>query len=177
MKKYSRDVVIIHGARRRELPLPKKPFQKVWTKMEGKGSMHNLPWRKLDRWDQNCIVKSIYFTEISLIKGEIKINWPGNVEMQPWNFCLLYLILLLCRRRKFWATKMIPCFTCVCSCNLWGQYQRWVYCTSLDLIQSLNLAFDTWQASVSVLWQRCRGLYFSQPYCLMVNLLSFQWKL
>ena len=50
MKKYSRDVIIIHGARRRELPLPQKPFQKVWTKMEGKGSVHNLPWRKLDRW-------------------------------------------------------------------------------------------------------------------------------
>ena len=82
MKKYSRDVIIIHGARRRELPLPQKPFQKVWTKMEGKGSVHNLPWRKLDRWDQNCIVKSIYFTEISLIEGEININWPENVDMQ-----------------------------------------------------------------------------------------------
>ena len=32
-------------------------------------------------WDQNCIVKSIYFIEISLIEGEIKIAGPENVKM------------------------------------------------------------------------------------------------
>ena len=35
-----------------------KPFQKFWTKMEGKGSMHKLPWNILDRsvnWDCNPI--------------------------------------------------------------------------------------------------------------------------
>ena len=99
MKKYSRDVVIIHGARRRELPLPKKPFQKVWTKMEGKGSVHNLPRSTLDRWDQNCIVISIYFTEISLIEGEIKINRPENVII----FCLFrHLALDLVRSKSNW---------------------------------------------------------------------------
>ena len=80
MKKYSRDVVIIHGARRRELPLPKKPFQKVWTKMEGKGSVHNLPWRKLDRWDHN------YIEKINLFHWD-KPNrrwdhWTGHIDMQ-----------------------------------------------------------------------------------------------
>ena len=50
--------------------------------MEGKGSVHNLPWRKLDRWDHNYKEESIYFIEISLIEGEIKINWPENVDMQ-----------------------------------------------------------------------------------------------
>ena len=80
MKKYSRDVVIIHGARRRELPLPQKPFQKVWTKMEGKGSVHNLPWRKLDRWDHN------YIEKINLFHWD-KPNrrwdhWTGHIDMQ-----------------------------------------------------------------------------------------------
>ena len=50
--------------------------------MEGKGSVHNLPWRKLDRWDHNYIEESIYFIEISLIEGEIKINWTEHIDMQ-----------------------------------------------------------------------------------------------
>ena len=33
-----------------------KPFQKFWTKMEGKGSVHNLPWTVLVRWvNSYCI--------------------------------------------------------------------------------------------------------------------------
>ena len=69
--------------------------------MEGKGSVHNLPWRKLDRWDQNCIVKSIYFTEISLIEGEIKTNWPENVDMQlKVEFLFIVLNIALVQEEK-----------------------------------------------------------------------------
>ena len=62
--------------RRRELPLPSKTIPKgSWTKMEGKGSKHKLPydeggkileWRKMGRshsWVRSKLIsKSIYFT-------------------------------------------------------------------------------------------------------------------
>ena len=53
-------------------------------------------------WDQNCIVKSIYFIEISLIEGEIKIAGPENVKMElQMDLILLLFLIFLCRRTKF----------------------------------------------------------------------------
>ena len=53
----------------------------------------------LRRWNQNCIVKSIYFTKISLTEGGIKINRPENVII----FCLFrHLALDLVRSKSNW---------------------------------------------------------------------------
>ena len=69
--------------------------------MEGKGSVHNLPRRKLDRWDHNYIEESIHFIEISLIEGEIKINWPENVDMQlKVEFLFIVLNIALVQEEK-----------------------------------------------------------------------------
>ena len=53
----------------------------------------------LRRCNQNCIVKSIYFTKISLTEGGIKINRPENVII----FCLFrHLVLDLVRSKSNW---------------------------------------------------------------------------
>ena len=77
--------------------------------MEGKGSVHNLPWRKLDRWDHNYIEESIYFIEISLIEGEIKINWPENVDMQlKVEFLFIVLNIAFVQEEKVLSDQDYP---------------------------------------------------------------------
>ena len=110
MKKYSRDVVIIHGARRRELPLPKKPFQKVWTKMEGKGSVHNLPWRKLDRW-VNIIV--------------IPFNWLTWFYAALYRFCLQQQLLKSPQRKSEVSKFTIALFYFIKISSMRGQIENW----------------------------------------------------
>ena len=146
----------------------------IW-KWKVKGLKHtNQLWRALNRWeknydhgwDQNCIVKSLYFIEISWIQGEIKITGPENIIYLKVDLILLLcyclyvssLTLILCRRTKFSATRTTPSFTFVFSNNYTFEVKfenikevsKICFDSPFELTRSLNLASGIRQTSVSL---------------------------